>query len=67
MQIVNRSLPAITTALALLAVPVVGVACSSIALGEPLSFALLAAMLLIICGIAIGMSDAIVRLRADSR
>jgi drug/metabolite transporter (DMT)-like permease len=67
MQTVNRNLPAITTALALLAVPVVGVACSSIALGEPLNFALLAAMLLIICGIAIGVSDSIVRLWAYSR
>jgi drug/metabolite transporter (DMT)-like permease len=62
MQTVNRSLPAITTALGLLAVPIVGVACSSIALGEPLSFALLAATVLIISGIAIGLSDPIIRL-----
>jgi len=62
MQTVNRSLPAITTALGLLAVPIVGVACSSIALGEPLSFALLAATVLIISGIAIGLSDPIGRL-----
>jgi drug/metabolite transporter (DMT)-like permease len=61
MQTVNRGLPAITTALGLLAVPVVGVACSSIALGEPLNFALLAAMFLIISGIAIGLGDPIVR------
>jgi drug/metabolite transporter (DMT)-like permease len=61
MQTVNRSLPAITTALGLLAVPVVGVACSSIALGEPLNFALLAAMFLIVSGIVIGLSDPIVR------
>jgi drug/metabolite transporter (DMT)-like permease len=67
MQIVNRSLPAITTALSLLAVPVVGVACSSIALGEPLTATLVLAMLLIISGIAIGMSDSIVRLWADPR
>jgi hypothetical protein len=56
---VNRDLPAITTALGLLAVPVVGVACSSLALGEPLNFALLAAMSLIISGIAIGLIDPI--------
>jgi drug/metabolite transporter (DMT)-like permease len=62
MQTVNRSLPAITTALGLLAVPIVGVACSSIALGEPLSFALFAATVLIISGIAIGLSDPIIRL-----
>jgi drug/metabolite transporter (DMT)-like permease len=62
MQTVNRSLPAITTALGLLAVPIVGVACSSLALGEPLTFALLAATVLIISGIAIGLSDPIGRL-----
>jgi drug/metabolite transporter (DMT)-like permease len=61
MQTVNRSLPAITTALGLLAVPIVGVACSSIALGEPLDFALLAATVLIISGIAIGLSDPIIK------
>jgi drug/metabolite transporter (DMT)-like permease len=65
MQTVNRNLPANTTALGLLAVPVVGVACSSIALGESLNFTLLAATSLIISGIAIGLSDAIVgRFRA---
>lgn len=64
MQMVNKSLPAITTALALLVVPVVGVACSSIALGEPLTWSLMAAMLLIIGGIAIGMGDSIVAMRA---
>ena len=62
MQTVNRGLPAITTALGLLAVPIVGVACSSIALSEPLTFALLAATVLIIGGIAIGLSDPIGRL-----
>lgn len=62
MQTVNRSLPAVTTALGLLAVPIVGVACSSIALGEPLNFALLAATVLIVGGIALGLSDPIVRL-----
>jgi len=57
MQTVNRSLPAITTALALLVVPVVGVACSSLMLGEAIDGSLIFAMLLIIGGIAIGMSD----------
>ncbi|MFI4986155.1 MAG: DMT family transporter [Alphaproteobacteria bacterium] len=52
--LVNRSLPAATTSLGLLAVPVFGVACSSVALGETVSLALLAAMALIIGGIAIG-------------
>jgi drug/metabolite transporter (DMT)-like permease len=62
MQTVNRSLPAVTTALGLLAVPIVGVACSSIALGEPINLALLAATVLIVGGIALGLSDPIVRL-----
>jgi drug/metabolite transporter (DMT)-like permease len=62
MQTVNRNLPAITTALGLLAVPIVGVICSSIALGEPLTVALLLATVLIISGVAIGLSDPIVRL-----
>jgi drug/metabolite transporter (DMT)-like permease len=64
MQIVNKNLPAITTALALLVVPVVGVACSALALGEPITAGLILAMLLIISGIAIGMSDSILRLWA---
>ena len=55
MQTVNRDLPAITTALALLAVPIVGVICSSIGLGEPIGPTLILAMVLIISGIAIGM------------
>jgi len=38
------------------------VICSSLALGEPLTVALLAATALIIGGIAIGLSDPIVRL-----
>jgi drug/metabolite transporter (DMT)-like permease len=59
MQTVNRSLPAITTALGLLAVPIVGVICSTIALGEPLTIALLSATVLIISGVAIGLSGPI--------
>jgi drug/metabolite transporter (DMT)-like permease len=64
MQIVNKNLPAITTSLALLVVPVVGVACSALALGEPITAGLILAMLLIISGIAVGMSDSIKRLWA---
>ena len=64
MQIVNKNLPAITTSLALLVVPVVGVACSALALGEPITAGLILAMLLIISGIAVGMSDSIMRLWA---
>jgi drug/metabolite transporter (DMT)-like permease len=62
MQIVNKNLPAITTSLALLVVPVVGVACSALALGEPITVGLIVAMLLILCGIVVGMSDSITRL-----
>ena len=51
---VNRSLPAVTTSLALLATPVVGVAVAAIFLGEPIGIALACAMALIFCGIAIG-------------
>lgn len=64
MQIVNKNLPAITTSLALLVVPVVGVACSALALGEPITAGLIVAMLLILCGIVVGMSDSIKRLWA---
>jgi drug/metabolite transporter (DMT)-like permease len=64
MQIVNKNLPAITTSLALLVVPVVGVACSALALGEPITAGLILAMLLIISGIVVGMSDSIMRLWA---
>lgn len=54
-QMVNRSLPAMTTALGLLTVPVVGVLCSAIALGEPLTWGLVTAMALILSGIAVGV------------
>lgn len=50
---VNRSLPAVTTSVGLLGVPVIGVLCASIALGETLTVALVTAMALIIAGIAI--------------
>src|SRR5262249_33228463 len=62
MQCVNRDLPATTTALGLLAVPLVGVACSSIALGEAVDPTLIIAALLIISGIAIGTSETLMRI-----
>lgn len=51
---VNRSLPATTTALGLLAVPVFGVIASMITLGETFDAFTLTALLLIVGGIAIG-------------
>lgn len=52
---VNRSLPATTTALGLLAVPVFGVVSSMVTLGESFDVLTLAALLLIVGGIAIGI------------
>ena len=54
MAMVNRSLPAVTTSLGVLATPVVGVLSAIVLLDEPPSLALLAAMVLIIGGIALG-------------
>lgn len=54
MAMVSRSLPAVTTSLGVLATPVVGVFTSIVALGEPFSPGLLAALALIIGGIALG-------------
>jgi drug/metabolite transporter (DMT)-like permease len=54
MVMVNRSLPAVTTSLGLLATPVVGVATSAICLGEPIGVSLILAMAMITAGIAIG-------------
>ena len=51
---VNRSLPAAVTSLGLLATPVVGTLIAALALGEPITLALLGAMALIIGGIALG-------------
>jgi drug/metabolite transporter (DMT)-like permease len=51
---VNRSLPAVTTSLGLLATPVFGVVTSAIWLGEPITVSLIAAMVMILAGIAIG-------------
>ncbi|QNK70928.1 DMT family transporter [Variovorax sp. PAMC26660] len=55
MTTVNRTLPATTTSLGLLGVPVVGIACSAAALREPVGAALLMALLLILGGIVLGM------------
>jgi drug/metabolite transporter (DMT)-like permease len=57
MATVNRSLPAVTTSLGILATPVVGTLGSAITLGEPIGMALLAAMALILSGIAVGTID----------
>lgn len=54
MAMVNRSLPAATTSLGLLATPVVGTASAAIVLGEPVTATLMAAMTLIVGGIALG-------------
>lgn len=51
---VNRSLPATTTSLGLLGVPLFGVACSMATLGETFDPTSLAALALIVGGIAIG-------------
>ena len=54
LAIVNRSLPASTTALGILATPVVGIAGSAIFLGEGLDLPLMVAAAMILAGIAIG-------------
>lgn len=58
MSMVNRSLPAITTSLGVLATPVVGLASAVIILGEPIAPSLIVAALLILGGIALGSSRA---------
>ncbi|MBB3213142.1 drug/metabolite transporter (DMT)-like permease [Herbaspirillum sp. Sphag1AN] len=54
MNKVNHALPAMTTSLGLLGVPVFGIVCSSVTLGEPIETTLLIAMAMIVVGIAIG-------------
>jgi drug/metabolite transporter (DMT)-like permease len=51
---VNRSLPAATTSIGLLATPVVGTITAAIVLGESIPPTLLVAMILIVGGIAVG-------------
>lgn len=54
MTMVNRSLPAVTTSLWLLATPLLGIVSATAILGEPLEPSLFLAMTLIIGGIALG-------------
>jgi drug/metabolite transporter (DMT)-like permease len=54
MAMVNRSLPATTTSLGILATPVVGVVCSAVAFGEAIDASLITAMSMILSGIALG-------------
>jgi drug/metabolite transporter (DMT)-like permease len=54
MTMVNRSLPAVTTSLCLLATPLLGIFSATLFLGEPLEPSLFLAMTLIIGGIALG-------------
>jgi len=54
MTMVNRSLPAVTTSLCLLATPLLGIFCATLILNEPLEPSLFLAMTLIIGGIALG-------------
>jgi drug/metabolite transporter (DMT)-like permease len=54
MTMVNRSLPAVTTSLCLLATPLLGIVCATLFLGERLEPSLFLAMTLIIGGIAVG-------------
>jgi drug/metabolite transporter (DMT)-like permease len=55
MAVANRSLPAVTTSLVLLATPVVGVVCSTIFFAEPTTPSLILAMTMILGGIATGV------------
>lgn len=62
---VNRMLPATTTSLGLLGVPVLGMICSALALGEAVGAALLGAMGLILGGILVGTLGRINPTRPD--
>ncbi|MET3181900.1 UNVERIFIED_ORG: drug/metabolite transporter (DMT)-like permease [Variovorax guangxiensis] len=55
MTTINRALPATTTSLGLLGVPVIGIVCSAVSLGECIGTALVGALVLILGGIALGM------------
>lgn len=65
MNSVNRGLPASTTALALLGVPVVGLLSSKLFLSEPVDATLMIATALIIFGIAVGATSSIVLTRKN--
>lgn len=58
MNTVNRGVPASVTSMSLLAVPVFGLLCSAVFLGERIDFALMAATVLIIAGIVLGTAPA---------
>ena len=55
MAVANRSLPAVTTSLILLATPVVGVVCSALFFDEAVTPSLMIAMAMILGGIATGV------------
>ena len=54
MAVVNRSLPATTTSLGILATPVVGIASSALFLNETIDVSLIVATVIILFGIALG-------------
>jgi drug/metabolite transporter (DMT)-like permease len=58
MAVANRSLPAVTTSLILLATPVVGVVCSAVFFDEAVTPSLIVAMAMILGGIATGVLSA---------
>jgi len=67
MNAVNRGLPASTTAIALLAVPIVGLLCSKIFLSEPIDGILMISTALIIVGIALGANSPVTLKRKVSK
>jgi drug/metabolite transporter (DMT)-like permease len=52
--VANRRLPAVTTSLGLLGVPIISIVTATVALGEALTPSLLAAVALVIGGVAVG-------------
>jgi drug/metabolite transporter (DMT)-like permease len=68
MTMVNRSLPAVTTSLGLLATPVIGIFSAALVLNEPFEPSLFVAMALIIGGITLGaVSDRTGRMTATAK
>ena len=55
----SRSLPAVTTSLGLLGVPIISIGTAALALGEPLTPSLVAAVILVIGGVALGTSSGV--------
>jgi drug/metabolite transporter (DMT)-like permease len=55
MAVANRSLPAVTTSLVLLATPIVGIVCSTVLFDEAVTPSLIVAMMMILGGIATGL------------